>query len=109
MNGSLRVACGVGACYEDWSLPGLAVVSTLPSVETQQRAGDSQGNPVELINAYLAQKLRIPKIQFTNHMKLKKKEDQNVDTLILLKRENKIPMEGVAETKCEAETEGMTI
>jgi hypothetical protein len=42
-------------------------------------------------------------------MKLKKKEDHNVDTLILLRRENKIPMEGVTETKCEAETEGMTI
>jgi hypothetical protein len=42
-------------------------------------------------------------------MKLKKKEDQSVDTLILLRRENKIPMEGVIETKCGAETEGMTI
>jgi hypothetical protein len=29
----------------------------------------------------LAPKLRIPKIQFAKHMKLKKKEDQNVDTL----------------------------
>ena len=34
----------------------------------------------------LAQKLRIPKIQFAKHMKLKKKEDQSVDTLILLRR-----------------------
>jgi hypothetical protein len=42
-------------------------------------------------------------------MKLKKKEDQSVGTLILLRRGNKIPMEGVTETKCEAETEGMTI
>ena len=57
----------------------------------------------------LAQKLGIPKIQFTNHMKLKKKEDQSVDTSILLRRGNKIPMEGVTETKCGAETEGMTI
>jgi hypothetical protein len=31
-----------------------------------------------------------------------------VDTLILLRRENKIPMEGVTETKFGAETEGMT-
>jgi hypothetical protein len=31
------------------------------------------------IKCILAQKLRIPKIQFTNHMKLKKKEDQSVD------------------------------
>ena len=42
-------------------------------------------------------------------MKLMKKEDQSVDTSILLKRGNKIPMEGVTETKCGAETEGMTI
>jgi hypothetical protein len=40
-------------------------------------------------------------------MKLKKKEDQSVDTSILLRRGNKIPMEGV--TKFGAETEGMTI
>ena len=58
----------------------------------------------------LAQKLRIPKVQFTNHMKLKKKkkkkkEVQSVDTSILLRRGNKIPMEGV--TKCGAVTEGM--
>jgi hypothetical protein len=56
----------------------------------------------------LAQKLRIPKIQFTNHMKLKKKEDHSVDTSIL-RRWNKIPMEGVTETKCGTEIEGMTI
>ena len=43
------------------------------------------------------------------HMELKKKEDQSVDTLILLRRGNKIPMEGVTETKCGAETEGMAI
>jgi hypothetical protein len=42
-------------------------------------------------------------------MKLKKKEDQSVDTLILLRRENKIPMEGLIETKFGAEIEGMTI
>jgi hypothetical protein len=42
-------------------------------------------------------------------MKLKKREDQSVDTSILLRRGNKILMEGVTETKCEAETEGMTI
>ena len=57
----------------------------------------------------LVQKLGIPKIQFTNHMKLKKKEDQSVDTSILLRRGNKIPMEGVRETKFGAEPEGMTI
>jgi hypothetical protein len=37
-------------------------------------------------------------------MKLKK-EDHSVDTSILLRRGNKIPMEGGTETKCGAETE----
>jgi hypothetical protein len=45
----------------------------------------------------------------SKHMKLKKKEDQSVDTLILLRRENKISMEGVTETKFRTETEGMTM
>jgi uncharacterized alkaline shock family protein YloU len=57
----------------------------------------------------LAQKLRIHKIQFTKHVKLKNKEDQSVDILIFLKMGNKIPMEGVTETKCEAETKVLTI
>ena len=39
-------------------------------------------------------------------MKLKKKEDQSIDTSILLSRGNKIPMEGVTETKFGAETKG---
>jgi hypothetical protein len=34
----------------------------------------------------LAQKLRIPKIQFKDHMKLKKKKDQNLDASVLLRR-----------------------
>jgi hypothetical protein len=42
------------------------------------------------------------------HRKLKK-ENQSVDISILLRRGNKIPMEEVTETMCEAETEGMTI
>jgi hypothetical protein len=42
-------------------------------------------------------------------MKLKKKEDQSVDTSVLLRRGNKIPMGGDIETKCEAETEGKAI
>jgi hypothetical protein len=57
----------------------------------------------------LAQKLRIPKIQFAKHMKLKMKEDQSVDTSLLLRMGNKIPMEGVTETKFGAETEGRII
>jgi hypothetical protein len=57
----------------------------------------------------IAQKLRIPKIQFAKHMKFKKKEDQSVDTLILLRKGNKIPMEEVIDTKFGVEIEGMTI
>jgi hypothetical protein len=42
-------------------------------------------------------------------MKLKKKEDQSVDTSLFLRLENKIPMEGVTETKFGAEKKGRTI
>jgi hypothetical protein len=42
-------------------------------------------------------------------MKLKKKEDQNVYTLFFLRMGNKIPMEGVTETKFRAETKEVTI
>jgi hypothetical protein len=54
----------------------------------------------------LAQKLRISKIQFTDHMKLSKKEDQSMDALVLLRRGNKIFKGENMETKCGAETEG---
>ena len=47
----------------------------------------------------------ISKIQFAKHMKLKK-EDQIVDTVLLLRIGSKIPMEGVTETKFGAEMEG---
>ena len=39
-------------------------------------------------------------------MKLKKKEDQSVDTSFHLRMGNKIPMEGVTETKFGAKTKG---
>jgi hypothetical protein len=42
-------------------------------------------------------------------MKLKRKEDQSVDTLVPLRRGNKIPMEGDTKTKYGAETEGKAI
>jgi hypothetical protein len=42
-------------------------------------------------------------------MKLKRKEDQSVDTSILLRWGNKIPMEGFTAMKCGAETEGITM
>jgi hypothetical protein len=38
----------------------------------------------------LAPKLGIPKNQFADHMKLKKKEEQNVAASVLLRRGNKI-------------------
>jgi hypothetical protein len=41
-------------------------------------------------------------------MKLKKKEDQSVDTSLLLRMGEKIPMEGVTKTKFGAEMEGRT-
>ena len=53
----------------------------------------------------LAQKLEIPKIQFTDQMKLKKNKDQSMNTSVLLRRGNKIPMEGDTETKCGTEIE----
>jgi hypothetical protein len=42
-------------------------------------------------------------------MKLKKKEEQSVDTLPLLKIGNKTPIEGVTETKFGVEMKGWTI
>jgi hypothetical protein len=42
-------------------------------------------------------------------MKPKKKEDQNVDTSLLLRRVNKILTGGNMESKCGAETEGKAI
>jgi hypothetical protein len=52
--------------------------------------------------------LTIPKIQFAKHKKIKKKEDQRVDTSFLLRIGNKIPMEGGTETKYGAKTKGWT-
>jgi hypothetical protein len=57
----------------------------------------------------LAQKLRIPKILFAKHMKLKNNKDQSVDTLPLLRIGSKTPMEGVTETKFGGETKEWTI
>jgi hypothetical protein len=61
-------------------------------------------------NWILAQKLRIPKILFAKHMKLKKNEDQSVDTSPpLLRIGNKTPMEGVTKTKFGTDMKGWTI
>jgi hypothetical protein len=53
----------------------------------------------------------LPKIQFTDHVKHKKKEDQSVDASVLLLRllrGDKILSGGNMERKCGAETEGKT-
>ena len=47
-------------------------------------------------------------IHFTDQVKLKKNEEHSMDSLVLLRRGNKIPTGGDTETKCEAETEGKT-
>jgi hypothetical protein len=39
-------------------------------------------------------------------MKLKKNEDQSLDTMPLLRIGSKTPMKGVTETKCGAEKKG---
>ena len=57
----------------------------------------------------LAQKSAIPKIQFPDHMKLKKKEDQRVDASVLLRSRNKLLAGGNMEKGYEAETEGKAI
>jgi hypothetical protein len=57
----------------------------------------------------LAQKHRTPEIQFAKHKKIKKREDQWVDTSFLLRIGNKIPMKGVTETKIRAKMKGWTI
>jgi hypothetical protein len=56
----------------------------------------------------LAQKHRIPKIQFAKH-KIKKRKDQWVDTSFFLRIGNKIPMKGVTETKFGAKMKEWTI
>ena len=42
------------------------------------------------VKCIVSQKLGITKTQFTEHMKLKKMEDQSVDASVLLRRGNKI-------------------
>ena len=57
----------------------------------------------------LAQKHGIPKIQFTDHMKLRKKEDQSVGASDLLRKRKQMLREANVETKCRIETEGNAI
>jgi hypothetical protein len=66
------------------------------------------GNPItEVHKSYvltdkwiLAPKLRIPKTQFTDHLKHKKKEHQNMGASILLRKLGKIHTEANMEIKC---------
>jgi hypothetical protein len=51
----------------------------------------------------------MPKIQFTDHRKLKKEEDLSMDASIFLRRGNKISTGRNMKTKCRAETEGKAI
>jgi hypothetical protein len=50
------------------------------------RSGIAGSSDNTMSNFLRNQKLLIPKVQFTDHMKLKKKEDQSVDTLVLLRK-----------------------
>jgi hypothetical protein len=51
----------------------------------------------------------MPKIQLTDRMKFKEKEDQRVGASVLLKKGNKILMGANLETKYAAETGGKAI
>ena len=64
-----------------------------------------------LICEYLPRNLESPryKIQSAKRMQLKKNEDKNVDTLLLLRIGNKTPIQGITVTKSGAETKGWTI
>jgi hypothetical protein len=55
----------------------------------------------------LAPKLQIPKIQFTDHMKPKNKEDQCVGTSVLFRKGNKILMGANIVSKYKPETENL--
>ena len=57
----------------------------------------------------LDQKFRIPKIQFIDNMKLKKKKDQNVDALVLLRRGTEYTREEIQRQSVEKRLkEGMS-
>ena len=84
--------------------------SIIPSKITQSQKNTHGMHSIALTNKWiLIQKFRIAKIQFTDHMKLKKKEDQSVDSSDFLRRGNNILTGGDTETKYGAETEGKAI
>ena len=57
----------------------------------------------------ISPKLRISKIQFTDHMRLKKKEDQSMEASVLLRKGKKILMGANMDTKYGPETEEKAI
>jgi hypothetical protein len=72
----------------------------------------SQKNTLDmysLISGYYPRNLEYPRYNLQKHMKIKKKEDQSVATLFLLRRGTKIPMEGITETNFRVETERRTL
>jgi hypothetical protein len=77
----------------------------IPSKETQSQK-NTHGLYACTDKWILAQKHGIPKIQFTNHMELKKSEDQSVGASVIRKR-NKI-LTG-ANTKYRTETKRKAI
>ena len=75
------------------------------------------GSPITIEHTWYAltdkwifiQKLRVPKISFTDLMKLKKKEGQSVGTSLFFRKRNKILKGANMKTNCRAETEGKAI
>jgi hypothetical protein len=100
--GALRVLVSSYCCFT------YRVADPFSSLGTFSRS--SIGGPVfHPIDDCEHSLLRIPKIQFAEHKKIKKKEDQRVDTSFLLRIGNKTPMEGVTETKFGVKIKGWTI
>jgi hypothetical protein len=86
-------------------------------MDTTRKYCPQLGNPITKEHTWYAltdkwilyQNFRIPKFQFIDHMKIKRKEYQSVDDSVLLRRGNKILTEGNTETKCGTEHEEKTI
>ena len=83
-----------------WS-HGSLLVEVLRQTVGTRKYHPELGNPITKEQTWFAltdmwifaQKLRIPKKHFTDHMKLKKKEDQSMDTAVLLRRGNNTHVE----------------
>lgn len=94
------------------SLYRIRTLSNIRSItlsEVTQLQNNTQGWYALTDKCILVPKLRIYKKQFTDHMKLKEKEDQNLDASVLLRRGNKILKDGNTVTKSRAGIEGKAI